>query len=236
MSELSLAVKTGTALLRTLRGWIDPNRGIEEATDAFVLEELPRIVALLDSRAAEIQASGCTHEEAKIIAHQVIEAQRRTIDPDKRRRLSNVLVNGLCDPNWNKAKHRLLIRLTSELEEEHIAELRYYTQTPEERQREAAARPQEPSAMVETSPGKHEWKPTREQRERWAVGDALVRELISRGLLLETPSPKIVRPSSHDDPDEHFVDDVELDWSTEVSELAYTLLAHLKDPESRLDD
>jgi hypothetical protein len=45
-----------------------------------------------------------------------------------------------------------LVRLTSELEEEHIVLLQWYTATPAERKL-LDAKQNEPSAMVETSPG-----------------------------------------------------------------------------------
>ena len=79
-------------------------------------------------------ASGCTPHEANIIAHQVFEAQKRTLDDDKRRRLSNVLINGLCTEHWDKATHRLMVRLAEELEEEHVERLRLELRTIEQRQ------------------------------------------------------------------------------------------------------
>ena len=187
---------------------------------------------MLQERLADIQASGCSPEEACIIAYQVVEAQRRTLDDEKRRRLSNVLLSGLCQQHWDKSKHRLLLRLTSELEEEHIAMLRWYAQSPEERSREREARDEKP-LFVEMSPGV--LGPTPEGRELMAVEDALMRELVSCGLLIETQEAHVTQEPLDDE--EIFtgrgrVQDVAFDWSTEISPLGRALLAHLEEPAS----
>jgi hypothetical protein len=227
---LTLASKGGGAVFAYLRSLLDPGlrRQLDEEITNHVLSEIPRIVRVLEARIHDVSASGCSVHEANIIAHQVLEAQRRTIDDDKRRRLSNVLINGLCSPAWSKALHRLLVRLTSELEEEHIAVLRWYAATPEERNALDALE-NEPSPMVETAPGVKEWRPTAEHRKRWDLHDALVRELVSRALVLEIPTPKITRPTG--EPHSKAVNDVELDWNNEIAPLGLTLLEHLRDPE-----
>jgi hypothetical protein len=63
---------------------------------------------------------------ANIIAYQVIEAQKRTLDDEKRARLTNVLINGLAAHHWDKVTHRLMVRYAVELEEEHIERLKIY--------------------------------------------------------------------------------------------------------------
>jgi hypothetical protein len=229
---LTIASKAGGSAFAYLKSLLDPGmrRQLDEEITNQVLSEIPRILRILEARIEDVSSSGCSVHEANIIAHQVLEAQRRTLDDDKRRRLSNVLINGLCSPNWSKARHRLLVRLTSELEEEHIALLQWYAATPEER-KVLDARDDEPSPMVETARGDKEWRPTAEHHRRWDLQDALTRELVSRALLLETPTPKITRPLGS--PDSDAVEDVELDWSKEVAPLGLSLLEQLRDPEDR---
>jgi len=125
MSEAVVAkigLCAGKSLLSYLAAKLDPNmrRQLDEEITLHVLSEIPRIKRLLEERIDDVAASGCTPHEANIIAHQVIEAQQRTLDEDKRRRLSNVLLNGLRVEHWDKARHRLIVRLASELEEEHV--------------------------------------------------------------------------------------------------------------------
>lgn len=232
-AQLTLASKAGSAAFAYLKAMLDPGlrRKLDEEIANHVLSEIPRILRVLEARIQDVSASGCTVQEANIIAHQVIEAQQRTLDEEKRRRLSNVLINGLSSPRWDKAKVRLLIRLTSELEEEHIALLQWYAATREEREAMDAQR-NEPSPMVETSPGVKEWRPTVDHEERWALEDALQRELVSRALLVETTTPQIVRPVGEEDEVRGYVDSVKLDWSHEVAPLGRSLLEHLRDPEA----
>lgn len=227
--ELTLASKAGGAALSYLRAMLDPGlrRKLDDEITNHVLEEIPRILRILEARIEDVKASGCTVHEANIIAHQVFEAQHRTLDDEKRRRLSNVLINGLCAAPWDKARHRLLIRLTSELEEEHIVVLQWHAATPDERRTMDAQNP-EPTPMVETAPGVKEWRPTPELEQRWDFHDALQRELVSRALLIETPTPKVVRVGIDESAE---VEDVELDWSVELAPLGRLLLSHLRDPD-----
>lgn len=123
---VKVGVTAGKSLLNYLKALLDPHmrRRLDEEITLHVLSEIPRVKRLLEERIDEVAASGCTAHEANIIAHQVIEAQQRTLDEEKRRRLSNVLVNGLCVDHWKKARHRLMVRFATELEEEHVDCLR----------------------------------------------------------------------------------------------------------------
>src|SRR4051794_19625837 len=134
MTGLTIASKAGKSVLKYITTMMDPElrRALDQEIESFVLSELPRIHRLIEERIDQVQAAGCSVEEALIIAHQVYEAQKRTLDAGKRRRLSNVLVNGLATPQWDKARHRLMVRLTEELEEEHIDRLRREVREPEE--------------------------------------------------------------------------------------------------------
>lgn len=135
MADALTTAKTATTVIGLLNKLLDPNkrRALDAAITEHVLAEIPRVVQVLTERIAKLSASGCTPEEASIIAYQVFEAQKRTLDGDKRRRLSNVLINGLCSPQWDRATHRLMLRFTDELEEEHIQRLRWEARTKQER-------------------------------------------------------------------------------------------------------
>lgn len=233
MSEAVLVIKQGIGVLKLLRSYLDPGKrhALEEAVTDHVLSEIPRILHLLEDRIDRVHASGCTPEEASIITYQVIESQQRTLDEEKRRRLSNVLVNGLCVPRWDRRLHRLLIRLTAEIEEEHIALLQWYgADTPEERARIHAAQRDEPSRFVEMSP--NVWNYTPEGRKQADLEEALTRELISRGLLVETTEAKVRREHEEEHFDKGLVDDVELEWDQSISSVGRSLLAYLADPEA----
>src|ERR1051325_2338569 len=120
---LIVAGKIGASYLRAL---LDPNmrRRLAQEIEDHVLVELPRIVRLIEDRCADLEARGCTPHEANIIAYQVIEAQKRTLDEEKRARLTNVLINGLAAGHWDRVTHRLMVRYAVELEEEHIERLK----------------------------------------------------------------------------------------------------------------
>jgi flagellar motility protein MotE (MotC chaperone) len=122
-----------------------------------------------------------------------------------------------------------MIVLTSELEEEHIKVLQGYARTSEEKERDAKAEFGEFFTKVQTGPNSYEITQTPEQRERTDLEDALARELISRGLLLETPTTKVHRERC---PPYELVEDVELEWSSEMTSIGYALLSHLANPES----
>jgi hypothetical protein len=231
-AALVLASKAAGVAFSYLKAMLDPGlrRKLDEEIANHVLSEIPRILRILEARIQDVSASGCTIQEANIIAHQVIEAQQRTLEEEKRRRLSNVLINGLCSPRWDKAKLRLLIRLTSELEEEHIALLQWYAATPDVRKALDAKR-NDPWVRIETSPGVWQLRPTPEQEQRWAFQDALTRELVSRALLLETPTPQIVRPIGEDEESRRAVEEIELEWDNDIAPLGLDLLAHLQEPE-----
>lgn len=187
MSGLELAGKVAvgkvTSYLKTL---MDPEkrRLLEEQTMEHLLEELPRMHRLIEERCADLEDRGCTHVEANIIANQVIEAQKRTLDEDKRRRLTNVLVNGLAADAWDKRTHRLMVRLTIELEEEHIEKLRLHLDAAERfvsfREKTERQAAEEARWPVEDEQERHRRRGLHE-----AVGDALDRELVTAGLLNE---------------------------------------------------
>lgn len=200
---------------------LDPgkHRALDAAITAHLLSELPRTRRLLLERMGWIAASGCTPIEAQAITYQVIEEQKRTLDPDKRRRLTNVLVNGLQEEEWDKAKHRLLIRLVSEIESEHVMvlnglaggrrlgqpEIDESTLSPEEQVRRAMT-----------------WK---------AIRPALVRELIARGLITEMTDSKVTA-SPYPAPGQTVGrPKVELNQRTAISELGRELLELLRDPD-----
>lgn len=220
----ALAMKVGFGAGRKLLGYLDAQlaphmrKRLDEEIITHVLSEIPRIKRLLEERIDDVAASGCTAHEANIIAHQVIEAQQRTLDEQKRRRLSNVLVNGLCAEAWSKARHRLMVRLASELEEEHVDVLQ-----------RAPLVPRRGYTVV-------------------GMRRALERELISRGLLVEeakqVPNPKwkpppapkmdarggIVMPrDSRRERLPEFIEEI----SVRRSDLGRDFLEHLRDPEER---
>jgi hypothetical protein len=221
MSEalVKVGLSAGKSVLSFLKTWLDPDMRarLDNEITMHVLSEIPRIMRLLDERIDDVVASGCTPHEANIIAHQVIEAQQRTLDEEKRRRLSNVLVNGLCAKEWSKARHRLMVRLASELEEEHVEVLKQASLFP------------------------RRWIAAGTMRR------ALERELISRGLLEEEtkqvrnpkwkapPAPKLdarggivmPRPTREERVPE-FIDEI----SVRRSDLGREFLEHLRDPEA----
>lgn len=220
----SLSVRFGLAHLRSV---LDPGfrRRLDAATTAHLLAEVPRVLRLLEAKIDEVRASGCSPSEASIIAYQVVEAQQRTLDVSKRRRLSNVLVSGLCTAPWSRARHQLMVRLASELEEEHILELSWYIKTPDERQAEW----QRPDGVWRTiAGGAQTFTPTSAQIDKYDLADVFQRELISRGLLDETPTPRVMRQR---DSEYDAVDDVDLDWKREITPIGRAFLEHIKDPE-----
>lgn len=229
----ALVSKGGGVAFGYLKAILDPSlrRKLDEEITNHVLSEIPRILRILEARIQEVQASGCTVQEANIIAHQVVEAQQRTLEEEKRRRLANVMVNGLCAPRWDRVRVRLLLRLTSELEEEHITLLQRYAMSPEERAA-IAARDAHAPTMVETEAGQRVWRPSPEHVERWELTDALTRELVSRALVLEIPSAKVIRSFGGFEESPGAGEDVEIDWANEIAPLGLSLLEHLRDPEA----
>lgn len=225
--SLTFLQKGAVAATGYLKSLLDPNkrRLLDEQIITHVLEEIPRIVRLLDERVADVRASGCTPEEANIIAHQVVEAQKATLDADKRRRLSNVLINGLLTPRWDKVKHRLLIRLTAELEEEHIAVLRREIRTSAEIQQEERA------ARSLTQNGETYLQAIATFREQQAIAIALDRELLARGLMNEVTKPKLKMQDFNSSRERRAVENVELVTRTSISSLGRDLLEYLRDPE-----
>ena len=210
------------SIVNFLWSWFDPGRRrvLEEQMMEHVLEEIPRVAKLLEERIEDVRASGCGHEEANVIAFQVIEAQQRTLDDEKRRRLSNVLVNGLCKAPWNKVEHRLMVRLTSQLEEEHIARLRWEVRTFEEQVAAAAARarPEQPLPSL------------RERQVRTSVSNAIERELVSLGLLNEKIKPKVTLQKHERVGQPRTVSDVAMESKLSISHLGLALLEHLAEP------
>lgn len=70
------AVKAGLSVVSYLRTMMDPEKRqlLEDQITEHVLEELPRIARLLEERCADLEARGCTHYEANMIAQQTIES------------------------------------------------------------------------------------------------------------------------------------------------------------------
>lgn len=229
---MAIGVQAARALVGYLNGQLDPDdrKALDDATIAHVLEEIPRITRLLNARIDEVASSGCSVEEACIIAHQVFDAQRSTVDREKRRRLSNVLVNGFRGAEWSIARHRLMLRLTAELEEEHIDYLRQEARTFEERWRDsrhgAPAGSRGPSAFGSEGMSL--------ATDRDAVRTGLERELVARGLLVEVTTPRIKRQKLEviRGGDRPAVEDVELQRTRTLSRLGRMLLEHLRDPEA----
>jgi hypothetical protein len=217
----ALAKKAGSTLLGFLKNYADPDK--RKALDAeitnYLLSEVPRIILLIEERDRELRAAGCTPLEAQVIAYQTLEDQKRTLDTEKRARLTNVLVNGLCDSKRDAVKHRLLLRLTSELEEEHIDRLRRYTMDAHQLRAQA---PTEPYSL------------DREYQERLresnAVEDALRRELVARGLLEQETKPKLKKQRVEVAGQTPLVEDLELVTTTNITRLGRALLEYLKDP------
>lgn len=208
-----------------------------------MLSEIPRVKRLLEERIADVEASGCTPEEANIIAHQVIEEQKRTLDEEKRRRLSNVLISGLCAKQWEKSRHRLMVRLAAQLEEEHIEHLHGQARTPEYLERRKLEREARSKLSI-----KEREKASRRDDELAPVRDAIERELISLGLLTEIteqvpnsrwkepPLPTLNRDgkltrerrNTFDKREPEFVDKTHV----RIALLGHQFLRHLRDPEA----
>lgn len=227
MSVGLVVAKVGvSSVVSYLKAMADPGkrRLLEEQKDEHVLSELPRIIGLLEDRCADLEARGCTPVEANIIAHQVIEAQKRTLDEEKRHRLTNVLVNGLSAEHWDKATHRLMVRLASDLEEEHIErlrrhDLRHANHAIRERDRQAS-----------------EVKATRASLRRAfdhdAVVNSLERELIALGLLEEVRGPRpFAKPTTVGKwPDDHEYAAKDMQTSNKIARLGEMFLDYLRDP------
>lgn len=196
-----------------IAGFGDPGRraAIEAATTAWVLEELPRHRRLIEQRAAEIAAAGCSAEEVMALASQTMEAQRRAFYGHKRRALTNVLVNGLCVKERESARHRLYLRLTSELEAEHIAILGTYVGP----------------VSGALSPSTRDHVDLRHSD----TGRALARELIARGLLFEDMNIELdaAEPARRGRP--QAAPKVKTKVATDVTWLGRDFLEHLRDPD-----
>jgi hypothetical protein len=110
-----------SVLMDVLDALTDPEKrhALDELKDAHVLEELPRLRRLLNEKLEQLEESRLNVEELMIVVSQTVDMQRRTVRHEQRRRLTNVLVNGLDDP-WNDVEHRLLLRWAFELDPEHI--------------------------------------------------------------------------------------------------------------------
>ena len=234
MSALVL-VKDGVKLGVAIRKAMDPgrSRALDKAVTEHILEEIPRIVRLLQERINEVNASGCTWEDVKIISEQVFDAQRRTIDQDKRRRLSNVLINGFCAPAWDKATHRLMVRLTAELEEEHVERL----QRAATRTFQGFVGRQRPrlgvGVIIDDDPAlQHLPQNERGQiyMERKAVGRGIERELIARGLMDEV-TQEIPRLASREETNKKIKPTPRTELVPRISALGRRFLDYLKDPE-----
>jgi hypothetical protein len=192
---MSLALTVGkgavSSVVSYLKGQLDPDkrRRLDQEIQDYVLAELPRIVLLLEERCADLEARGCTPVEAVTLAHQVIEAQKRTLDEEKQARLTNVLINGFAAHHWDKVKHRLMVRYVVELEEEHIERLKAYASDEFRSHAETAAarRAEEERLHIEGDDAVF-----RHWTLRGQINRALDRELLGRGLLDEQRQPRMV--------------------------------------------
>jgi hypothetical protein len=218
---LIVAGKIGASYLRAQ---LDPNmrRRLAQEIEDHVLAELPRIVRLIEDRCADLEARGCTPHEANIIAYQVIEAQKRTLDEEKRARLTNVLVNGLAAVRWDKVTHRLMVRYAVELEEEHIERLKTYASDefcPDAKT--AAARKEEEERLhLDGDAAVRHWM------LRDEVNHALDRELLGRGLLKEVRRSRMVpKPGTRGD-----VRIAAEEVQILITELGATFLEYLRTP------
>lgn len=228
MEAMSLALTAGKAVGSYLVALLDPNkrRQLEQAIEDHVLLELPRIVRLLEERCADLEARGCTPYEANVIAYQVIEAQKRTLDEEKRARLTNVLINGLAADRWDKVTHRLMVRYAVELEEEHIERLKAYVSDEfhSYAEAEAARKAEEERLHLDGDAAVRHWM------LRDEVNRALDRELLGRALLVEERKPRMVprrvlRPGI---PGGVVVGAEEV--QTRITELGATFLQYLRAP------
>jgi hypothetical protein len=222
---MSLTLTVGKATVSYLVALLDPGkrRHLEQAIEDHVLAELPRIVGLIEERCSDLEARGCTPVEANVIAHQVIEAQKRTLDVEKRARLTNVLINGLAAHHWDKVTHRLMVRYAVELEEEHIERLKAYTSDEFQSYAEAQAgrKAEEERLHLDGDAADRHWM-LRDQ-----VSRALDRELLGRALLEE--ERKLPRTVSRPGPRGSAVVGNE-EVRTRITELGSTFLEYLRAP------
>ena len=106
---------------------------------------------------------------------------KRTLDEEKRARLTNVLINGLAAHHWDKVTHRLMVRYAVELEEEHIERLKTYASDEfhPHAETEAARKAEEERLNLDGDAAFRHWT------LRDEVNRALDRELLGRALLEE---------------------------------------------------
>jgi hypothetical protein len=219
-SVLSAAGVPGAGpLLGIFSSLADPNKrkALQQAIEDHVLEELPRMASMINNRIDEVVASGCSVQEASIVAYQVIESQKRTLDEEKRRNLSLVLVNGLCAQPYDKVKHRLMVRLTTELEVDHVERLRSAS-----RSETLAGRTQMRSRQSIGA--------TDAERDERSLRNALDRELISRGLMEEKIKPIVKMHKREAMSQPATVENVELQTSIKITRLGLALLDYLAEP------
>lgn len=223
---LTLALKGSVKAATAIKALLDPNAHLDGEITSYLLDEIPRLHSLLarfEKKIEEAEARGLTPKDAMLLTHHVIEEQKRTLDEDKRRRLSNVLINGFSWPDWDKTTHRLMVRLTAELEEEHVARLRRDVRTGEE---------------IQEHNERHFERINREPplsetviRQQAAVAGAIERELVARGLLNEEQSAVPARLATRDEINNRKPAPTKIEVTRRISHLGWLLLAHLRDPE-----
>lgn len=221
----------------SLKKSLDPNKRLADTTTETILEELARIHRLMNEHIAEIAASGCTPVEAHVIAYQAVEAMKRTAEQEKRRRLSNVVVNGFRQPKWHKATHRLMVRLTDELEEEHV--LRLHQGRPHMSEQMGPNNPKEHNARVFREMKARQEENTQIETAIAPVRDAIERELIARGLIDESMQTRMglkLTQAQLRAREEARGRVEELVPVRRVSKLGYMFLEYLRDPESEGED
>lgn len=210
LAGAKLAIKKITAILD-----YEMSRALDAEITAHVLSEIPRLLSLLQERIHEIDAAKCSPEEVQIIVYQAIDEQRRTLDGDKRRRLTNVLINGLTAEERDLAEHRLLLRATGELEEEHIDILARWNAAPTLPPEQANLYPP-PEHLLRAS----------------EVRQALIRELVRLGMLTQKTSTEQKRGMRKAG---ERSGQVELTTTTQLSRLGARFLKFLRDPETVRD-
>lgn len=96
---------------------------LDDMGQMALADELQRLHQML----SDIRATSATPEEAYEIALNVMQCYPRTLRREKRKLLTNVLVNGLASELWDGEKEPYFARAMIELEPEHIDTLRRYT-------------------------------------------------------------------------------------------------------------
>lgn len=93
---------------------------MDEVIVRAILDELPRLARLMKA----INAEKINPEEALEIAGNVVRRYPETLSREKRQLMSNVLVNGFAQAEWDAARSRYFVNAIIALDVEHVAVLR----------------------------------------------------------------------------------------------------------------